>query len=159
MLTIVAALMVSVCVRAFVVEPFIVPTGSMLPTIQLDERILCEKLSYRFGEVSVGDIICFESDYHDGLILVKRVIATGGQTVDIRDGNVYVDGMLSPWGKGITDALGLDVTYPLTLGEDELWVMGDNRRESSDSRVFGPIPKSCVVGHVFARLSPPEKIS
>lgn len=150
--------LIAVLMQSFVVERFIVPTGSMLPTIQLNDQILCEKVGCRFGDVNVGDVICFNSDYSGGFVLVKRVIATGGQTVDLRDGRVYVDGEESKYGHGESNQLGSDVTYPITLGADELWVMGDNREESSDSRVFGPINRSSVIGRVFMRVWPPSMI-
>lgn len=158
MFVVLVALASSLMFRAFVVEPFVVPTGSMVPTIEIGDRVLCEKVSYRFSDVAVGDVICFESDYNDGLVLVKRVIATEGQTVDIEDGAVIVDGERSPYGEGVTEMLGTEVTYPVTLGPDELWVMGDNRGESADSRVFGPIGTDCVIGKVVARVWPFVKI-
>lgn len=150
--------LLALIVRLYVFECFVVPTGSMLPTIQLDELILCEKVSYHVCNVAVGDIVCFDSDYHGGSVLVKRVIATGGQTVDVRDGHVYVDGELSEYGHGSTERLGGDISYPLTLGKDELWVMGDNREHSADSRAFGPIRADDVIGHVVARAWPPARI-
>lgn len=148
----------AVLVRTFVIERFVVPTPSMAPTIGVDEQIVCEKVSYAFSDVDVGDIVCFESDYHGGAVLVKRVIARGGQTVDIHDGRVFVDGEASGYGHGMTDQLGTVVTYPITLGADELWVMGDNREESADSRVFGPVHRSDVIGRVVGRVWPPSGI-
>lgn len=150
--------LLALVVRRYVFECFVVPTGSMLPTIQLDEQIVCEKVSYHVRDVAVGDIVCFDSDYNGGSVLVKRVIATGGQTVDVRDGHVYVDGELSEYGHGSTDQLGTSISYPLTLAEDELWVMGDNREQSSDSRVFGPIRVDAVIGHVVGVVWPPSRI-
>lgn len=152
---VVAAVGIALLFRAYVVEPFIVPTGSMLPTIQLNDRILCEKVSYRLHDIEAGDIICFNSDYENGAVLVKRVIATPGQTVDIHDGRVYVDGKESVYGYGVSEPLEDGISdYPVTLGDGQVWVMGDNRESSADSRVFGSVSEDDVIGRVFACVWP-----
>lgn len=78
-------------VHAFVAEVYLVPTGSMLSTVQLQDRLIGEKISYKFGKPQAGDIITFNDPAGTGHTLLKRVIATEGQTIDLRDGNVYVD--------------------------------------------------------------------
>jgi signal peptidase I len=158
-LVIIAALAAAILVRAFVVEPYEIPSESMINTIQVGDRILGEKLSYRFGDPEAGDIITFLDPEDNSTTLIKRVIATPGQTVDIKDGAVYVDGVKldEPYVDGqstypldrYSSILSGPITYPYTLGEDEYWVMGDNRGNSLDSRYFGPIKRSSVTSRAM----------
>lgn len=144
-----------IVIRTFAVERFIIPTGSMLPTIQLDDVMLCEKVSYRFtGGPADGDIIAFDDPQGSGYVLAKRVIATEGQEVDIRDGEVYVDGVADEYGFGDTLSQSPSITYPFVVPKGKIWVMGDNREGSKDSRTFGLVDKSAVIGRFVWRLTP-----
>ncbi|HSK48766.1 MAG TPA: signal peptidase I [Coriobacteriia bacterium] len=149
-------------IKAFVVQPFVVPTGSMLPTIELKDRLLAEKITYRFVRPPrQGEIVVFANpDSSDPVarILIKRVIATGGQTVDIKDEQVYVDGkkLDEPYTYGKPSALGT-VSLPITVPEGYVWLMGDNRPNSGDSRFFGPQPVSAVQGRAFWTYWPPGR--
>lgn len=140
-------------IRTFVVEPFIVPTGSMIPTIQIGNRVLAEKITYRFVRPPrYGDIVVFPDPSGQHPHLIKRVIATAGQTVDFKDGKVVVDGhtLEEPYTHGLPSApLTPDYKFPYTVPAGDLWVMGDNRTNSGDSRVFGPIPVNAVQGHAI----------
>jgi signal peptidase I len=140
-------------IRTFVVEPFIVPTGSMIPTIQIGNRVLAEKITYRFVRPPrYGDIVVFPDPKGEHPHLIKRVIATAGQTVDLKGGRVYVDGheLVEPYTHGLpSEPLSADFRFPLTVPAGDLWVMGDNRTNSGDSRVFGPIPVGEVQGHAI----------
>lgn len=147
------ALIITVFVRAFVGEAYIIPTGSMLDTIQLDDRVWGEKLSYKFREPEQGEIIMFITPTGEGYTLVKRVIAVGGQTVDLVNGHVVVDGKTldEPYTGGkeswpLAEQLaGVGpLTYPYTVPEGHVWVMGDNRTNSKDSRYFGPVSVDAV---------------
>ncbi len=147
-------------VRAFVAEYYYIPSGSMQDTLQIDDRILSEKLSYYFDTPKQGQIVTFEGTKEEaGQTLIKRVIAVGGQTVNLRDGAVYVDGekLDEPYTEG-KESLPLSnsngVTYPYKVPEGEIWVMGDNRTNSLDSRVFGSVPVKNVTGHAFWRYWP-----
>ena len=142
-------------VRTFVAEQFVVPTGSMIPTIQEQDRILGEKITYHLRDVEVGDIIMFEDPVSDGdYLLCKRVIAVGGQTVDLVDGQVLVDGVVSPYGQGKSLPLSGDVTYPYTVPEGHLWCMGDNREHSADSREFGAVSVDSVRAKAWLIIAP-----
>jgi signal peptidase I len=93
--------------------------------------------------------------------LIKRIIATGGQTVDLIDGKVYVDGVAlnEPYTDGLpsyplSNAPGITITYPYTVPEGEVWVMGDNRTNSQDSRYFGSVPVDSITGKAVFRYWP-----
>ena len=159
------AIALAVLIRVFVAEAYFVPTGSMLETIQLDDRLWGEKISYRFRSPEQGEIVMFDSPANDGNILVKRVIAVGGQTVDLVQGRVVVDGAVldEPYtgtkeSSPLTEQLpGVGpITYPYTVPEGYLWVMGDNRTNSRDSRYFGAIPVSSVTAHAVCTFWPPQ---
>ena len=155
-------------VRMFIVAPFTVPTGSMEPTIQVGDNVLAQKVSVRMGSgVSTGDIVVFDNPVadteHD--ILVKRVIAQGGQTVDMVDGVVYVDGVAldETYVQGSSyplsmQAPGVEVGFPYTVPEGCIWVMGDNRENSADSRYFGAVPQENLIGVAFLRYWPLDRI-
>ena len=133
--------------RAFVISVYYVPSGSMLETIHEGDVLLGEKVTLGPEGPSAGDVVTFESPLAVGETLVKRVIAVGGQTVDLVDGSVYVDGerLDEPYVNGLpTESLSAlpgseGITYPYTVPEGTVWVMGDNRTNSRDSRYFGPV--------------------
>jgi len=138
-------------IRAFVIQPFVIPTGSMIPTIEIGDRVLAEKVSYRFfDEPAAGDIVVFDDPTGEHPQLIKRVIATEGQTVDVRDGSVFVDGeeLVEPYTHGKPTDPG-EVALPVTVPAGYVWLMGDNRPNSGDSRFFGPRPVETVKGRAF----------
>ena len=129
----------------------------MMPTIHVGDCLLGDKLSCCLGALDVGDVITFESPEEAGVTLVKRVVATEGQAVDLRDGLVCVDGVALDEqyvGSAITGrpaiGAGEAVTYPHVVAEGCVWVMGDNRESSRDSRWFGDVPVSSVSSRVVA---------
>ena len=152
-LLVLLAFVLALGIRTYIVEPFIIPTGSMIPTIEIGNRVLAEKITYRFVRPpEYRDIVVFPDPSGQHPHLIKRVIATGGQTVDLRDGAVYVNGnkLVEPYVHGQpSDPLpsATPLTYPFTVPAGDVWLMGDNRGDSSDSRVFGPIPASRIDGH------------
>ena len=145
---VVAALVVCVLLFSFAVRLVDVVGNSMYPTLENVDKVIVSNLFY---EPEQGDIIVFRKDEYRPEPLVKRVIAVGGQTVDINDedGLVYVDGVAlsEPYTRGLPSyTLASDVSYPYTVPEGYLWMMGDNRTNSQDSRFFGAIPVSSVTG-------------
>ena len=153
-----AALLVAVLaivgvVRLFVVEPFYVPTPSMAPTLPPGTQAFASKLAYWFGSPHRGDIVVLESPQHDGELLVKRVVGLPGQRVEVRDGVLLVDRVRQR--ESYVDYRLVDSTFfgPVTVPSHHVFVMGDNRANSIDSRVFGAVPESALVGKVFAHLS------
>ncbi|MCL2529153.1 MAG: signal peptidase I [Coriobacteriia bacterium] len=152
--------------RTFVVEPFEVPTGSMETTIMIDDKLLAEKVSLNFNAVERGDIVVFADKVVPGRVLVKRVIATGGQVVDFNNGHVLVDGvpLYEPYVNGAM-TYPLDqhfentiIDYPFTVPEGHIWVMGDNRENSADSRYFGSITETSIYGRAIMVFWPLENI-
>lgn len=146
-------------IKTFVVQPFVIPTGSMIPTIEIGDRVLAEKLTYRFsGEPQRGDIVVFDDPDASRPQLIKRVIAVGGETIDVMDGAVYVDGerLEEPYTHGTNTEPG-SVELPFTVPEDSVWLMGDNRPNSGDSRFFGPRPLDAVRGKAFWTYWPPGR--
>ena len=146
------ALVATFLIRTFVVEPFVVPTGSMESTIEIGDQILAQKVSLELGQpVKQGDIVVFHNpdgtSEHD--VLVKRVIATAAQTVDLQDGMSWPLSVQAP---------GAQVSYPYTVPDGCVWVMGDNRENSADSRYFGPVDRSDLIAVALVRYWPLNRI-
>ncbi|HEY5549282.1 MAG TPA: signal peptidase I [Coriobacteriia bacterium] len=150
LVTLAIAFAVAQAVRTWVIQPFVVPTGSMLPTIQLSDQVLANKFILRFRPPVRGDIVVLDDPTGQVGTLIKRVIATGGQTVDIRDGKVWIDGtaLVEPYTHGQPNELG-PLPMPYKIPADSVWVMGDNRTQSQDSRWFGAVSLSAVHGKAF----------
>lgn len=167
-LIVVIALAATFLIRTFVIEPFVVPTGSMESTIEIGDQILAQKVTVELGQpVKAGDIVVFHnpdaSSEHD--VLVKRVIATAGQTVDLQDGRVLVDGQAldESYTRGASyplgvQAPGVEVSYPYTVPEGCVWMMGDNRENSADSRYFGPVSQDQIIAVALVRYWPLNRI-
>ena len=165
-LVIVGAIVLAVVVKVFLLQAFYIPSLSMYPTLHEGDRVLVNKLSYKLHDVNRGDIVVFErpasetsSNIPD---LIKRVIALPGESVTFVDGSVYVDGRkidesYLPTGTVTTGAnapFKCTTESPCVVPAGDVWVMGDNRGDSKDSRYFGPIPESSIVGRAFVRVWP-----
>lgn len=154
-LTIAVAFLVAQAVRTWVIQPYVIPTGSMLPTIQLSDQVLANKFIYSFQKPARGDIVVFDNPTQDpmALTLIKRVIATGGQKVDLQNGKVVVDGtaLVEPYiyGQPSDPLMGSRIKFPVDIPKDYVWLMGDNRTESQDSRWFGPVSTTAIHGKAF----------
>ncbi|MFM7225727.1 MAG: signal peptidase I [Actinomycetota bacterium] len=152
----VAALLIATFLRTYVVQTFWIPTGSMIPTLQENDRVVVNKLSYRLHGVDRGDIIVFTTppgvpeDYKD---LVKRVIGLPGDTVEGLNGRVLVNGKVLDESY-LPEGTSTSQFGPKIIPPNSFWVMGDNRSNSTDSRSFGPIPKRSIVGHAVLRIWP-----
>jgi signal peptidase I len=157
-----AALLTALLIKTFLLQAFYIPSDSMNPTLVQHDRVLVNKLSYHFHDVHRGDIVVFKRPpgEDDPRIkdLIKRVVALPGETVEGHNGEVLIDGRALkepyiPKGTQTSD-------FPAQkIAKDKYWVMGDNRGNSKDSRVFGPIDKSLIVGRSFIRVWPISKIS
>jgi signal peptidase I len=153
------AFLLATAIRTFVIQPYVVPTGSMIPTIEIGDRVIANKFIYRFRDPAPGDIIVLDDPTGTVPTLIKRVIATEGQTVDLQNGVVLVDG--EPLTEPYTHDLPSEpqaVQMPFTVPEDSVWLMGDNRTNSQDSRYFGAVPLAEVRGQAFFRFWPVDRI-
>ncbi len=162
---IVGAVLVALLVRNFVVQSFQIPSGSMHPTLLEGDRVLVNRLSYRLHDINRGDVIVFErpdtapASPEEPDDLIKRVIALPGETIEAREGRVYIDGesLEEPYLDPGTLTTNLD--EPVVVPDGEVFVMGDNRGNSSDSRFIGTIPEDSVIGRAFAIIWPPSRFS
>ena len=162
------ALAVAIVIRVFLLQQFYISGPSMETTMFSDNRGLVNKLAYRLGEIDRGDVVVFDRAIpngneiqHDDLI--KRVIALGGETVSISKCVVYIDGVELP--EPYLPKRDTEMTDPadrcstvdmeaIVLETDEIFLMGDNRPQSFDSRMFGPIKKELIIGQAFVLLWP-----
>ncbi len=146
--------LITIGLRLFIFVPYEIPSGSMEDTIMPGDMVFSEKVSYYMREPQKGDIVTFADPEVAGRTLIKRVIATEGQDVDLVDGRVFVDGIEldEPYTAGkesrplTRTAADVEVDFPYTVPDGCVWVMGDNRTASQDSRYFGAIPVSSITG-------------
>jgi len=151
-------LLVLVPGRLLVAEPFRIPTGSMVPTLEPGQHVLADKLAYRLGAPKRGDLVVFHAP-RTGEVLLKRVVALPGDKVGIEDSALVVDGR-RPAEPYVKDAGLIDGEYfgPITVPKGSIFVLGDRRSDSVDSREFGPVPESALIGRVDARVWPLAKL-
>ena len=171
LIVIVTAVGIALVLRTFVVQQFYIAGPSMETTLYGDDRVLVNKLAYRFGEPSRGDVIVFDritsngdTVQHDDLI--KRVIGLPGERLEIRDCVVFIDGaaLAEPWlSTEMTNPeydppvrCGTANYEPITLGAGEVFLIGDNRTMSFDSRMFGPVDIDVIVGKALVVIWPPR---
>jgi signal peptidase I len=145
-------------VRPFIVEAFWIPSASMVPTLKYGDRVLVNKFIYRFTEPQRGDIIVFKSVEGDGQDLIKRVVGVPGDEIAVRGGKLFVNG--EPQKEPYVNKKFPDRSFyaPTTVPKDHVFAMGDNRANSQDSRVFGPVPEQNIEGEAFLRFWPPDRI-
>jgi signal peptidase I len=184
-LIVAVALGLALGIQAFLVKPYRIPSESMVPTLQVGQRVLVNRIGARFSSPHVGDIVVFhppegaEQDNTCGsgqppagqvcdkptpqradVNFIKRVVGEPGDTIYIRGGHVYRNG------KREADAYtipcgggdGCDFTKPVKIPADHYFMMGDNRGSSDDSRFWGPVPKKWIIGQAFATYWPPKRI-
>jgi signal peptidase I len=137
--------------RLLVAEPFKIPSESMRPTLGAGDHVVANKLAYRFGAPRVGDVAVLRAPGTDEVV-VKRIVALGGQRVEIRDGVLFVDGR--PRRERFVDYDTVDGFFfgPARVARGAVFVLGDNRGDSRDSRDFGAVPRSRLIGRVDATI-------
>ncbi len=144
-------------VRMFLVQPFYVEGASMEPNFYDKEYLIIDELSYRFHEPARGEVVVFRNPDNNKQYYIKRVIALPGETVEIASGKVSING--KELNETYIEDLSGQSFSQLTLGPDEYFVLGDNRSVSRDSRVFQALPKKLIIGRVWFRGWPVDRIS
>ncbi len=157
---IVIAFIVMIGFRFFVAEPFIVSGSSMVPNYHNREYLVVNKMTYRFDEPKRGDVIVFRYPKDTTQYFIKRIIGLPGEKIKVENGKVYVYNNEHPDGSALTEPYlsNQDITFgnnqTVTLGSEEYFVLGDNRLASSDSRVWGVLPKKDIIGTAWLRVFP-----
>ena len=157
--TVAIIIIVAFFVRYFVLQPFIVQGESMEPNFHNNEYLLVDKLTYRFRAAERGEVIVFHPPTAPGSNYIKRIIAIPGDTIEIKDGVVLVNGAkisepYLPAEKTLITAPNANNVLKETLGPDQYFVLGDNREHSSDSREWGILPKANIIGRVWLIIFP-----
>ena len=180
------ALGLALGIQAFLVKPFRIPSQSMEPTLHVKQRVLVDRVGYRFGQPDRGDIVVFKppkgadagsqqcgvrhpqdsicprgTPQHSDTNFIKRIVAVGGDRIKIVHNHVYVDGKQrhEPYIKKGTECAALcNLPREETVPKGYFFMMGDNRGESEDSRAWGPVPKKWIIGKAFATYWPPGRI-
>lgn len=146
--TLVLAGLLIVFFRTFIFQNFVVEGSSMFPTLMQGDRLIVSRLSYFVGEPARGDIIVFQYPYGPERDFVKRIIGLPGETVAIQNGQVFIDGRPLPPETYVQNKSS-ETKPPVTLADDEYFVMGDNRTGSSDSRSWGPLQQHFIIGKAW----------
>ena len=163
-ITIIVALTLAIIIRVFIAEPRYIPSESMFPTLETGDRLVVEKVGYKFHPPDKGDIVVFQppemlriiGNFDKSQAFIKRAIATEGETVAVKDGVVYVNDV--PLEENYIAAPPQYELIPVTVPEGQLFVMGDNRNNSNDSHIWGFLPAENVIGHAVFRFWPLERI-
>ena len=152
--TLIGALIVALILRQFIVQSSLVFSGSMIPTLKsatqtsFADRLIVNKLVYHFNQPERGDIVLFNSPYNDGKQYVKRLIGLPGETVEIRRGMVYINNKLLVI-PGVTIRRDYATLSKQVIPEKNFFMLGDNRPNSADSRVWGFVPEDELIGEAL----------
>jgi len=156
------ALVIAVIIRLFIAEPRYIPSDSMVPTLQIGDRLVIEKVAYRFRPPAAGEVIVFEPPallqaygYSADRAFIKRIIGTPGDRVEVHQGKVYRNDqpLTEPY-------IAESPTYEMpsvTVPPNQVFVMGDNRNNSNDSHVWGFLPQKNIIGRAIFRFWTPER--
>jgi signal peptidase I len=176
------ALGVALGIQAFLVKPFRIPSESMVPTLEVGQRVLVDRIGERFNDPERGDVMVFkppagaddnmcgvshpanqgcprstpgESDTN----FIKRIVAVGGDRISVRAGRVFLNGrpQKEPYIRPDTSCGICNLPKEIVVPEGQYYMMGDNRGASADSREWGPVPKGNMIGKAFATYWPPGK--
>jgi signal peptidase I len=182
------ALGLALAVQAFLVKPYEIPSGSMLPTLHINQRVLVDRIGEDFSSPQIGDIVVFHPPASEtcadpnqgqtesgrqsasacdapqttpsGQTFIKRVVGLPGDRLSIRDGHVYRDGVREQDSYIVPCDGASECNFPatITVPRGDYYMMGDNRPDSLDSRFWGPVPKAWVIGKAFFTYWPPDRI-
>jgi signal peptidase I len=159
---IVIAVLVSFLMRTYAFQTFYIPSGSMEPTLQVGDRIIVNKLAVSWGTINIGDIVVFKAPPAENCgepvtDLVKRVIGIPGDTLTSKGNTIYVNGEVLDETWTHTEPLGQPIGH-VHLAANQYFMMGDNHSDSCDSRMWGPVPRSDIIGKAFVRIWPLSRI-
>jgi signal peptidase I len=180
------ALGLAIAIQAFLVKPFRIPSESMVPTLEVGQRVLVDRVTQKFGaEYHRGDVLVFtppsgadtnscgvpevpgrgcpeSTEDHSDTNFIKRVVGVGGDRIAIRGGHVYLNGRRQRESfanlSACTQNDECDLPREITVPQGQLYMMGDNRGASADSRVWGPVREDWVIGQAFATYWPPGRV-
>jgi signal peptidase I len=178
------ALGLALGIQAFLVKPYRIPSESMVPTLEIGQRVLVNRIGARFSDPEVGDVVVFHppagSDDNEcgsgpppddqvcdkptadraDVNFIKRVVAGPGDTIAIEDGHVILNGkrQSEPFIRECGGGGDCDFPIPVEVPADHYFMMGDNRGASDDSRFWGPVPRDWIIGGAFATYWPPKRI-
>jgi signal peptidase I len=184
LITIVAvALGLALGIQAVLVKPFRIPSESMVPTLQIGQRVLVDRVTFRFGEPERGDVVVFKppAGSNDNVCgirqpsdapcpkptakrsdtnFIKRVVAVGGDRIKVIDGHVVLNGrrQKEPFIRPDAGCEICNLPREVRIPKGHFFMMGDNRGESADSRYWGPVPKKWLIGQAFVTYWPPGRI-
>ncbi len=183
-LIVAVALGLALGIQAFLIKPYRIPSESMVPTLQIGQRVLVNRLGNNFGDPAIGDVTVFHppagaengkecgaprepdqpcprptADKAD-VNFIKRIVAGPGDKITIEDGHVVRNGkrQAEPFTRPCGGGEGCDLTTPITIPKGHYFMMGDNRGASDDSRFWGPVPRDWIIGNAFATYWPPKRI-
>lgn len=154
---VIIALALAIAIRLFLFEPFVIPSGSMEPTLQPGDRIIVSKLSYRFSQPKREEIIVFRYPPNPRLVYIKRLVAVGGDTLKIENNRLYINGKPVPE-PYLPRGTNMHDFGPVEIPPGNYFVLGDNRSNSEDSRVWGLLPEENVVGKAVLLFWPPGRV-
>jgi signal peptidase I len=183
-LIVAVALGLALGIQAVLVKPYRIPSESMVPTLEVGQRVLVNRIGKHFGDPQVGDIVVFHpptgadtntcgaknrrqgqacgrpTPERSDVNFIKRVVAGPGDRIFIREGHVVRNGdrEKDPYIRPCDGGSGCDLPEPITIPRDHYFMMGDNRGESDDSRFWGPVPDKWIIGGAFATYWPPKRI-
>ena len=182
------ALGLALAIQAFLVKPYEIPSGSMVPTLHVGQRVLVNRIGSHFSSPGVGDIIVFHPPATETCVnpnqgenqggqssptacdtvqhqastqtYIKRVVGVGGDRLSIRDGHVYRNGVREADAYTAPCLGAAECNFPatITVPRGDYYMMGDNRPDSLDSRFWGPVPKAWIIGEAFMTYWPPDRI-
>jgi signal peptidase I len=183
------ALGLALAIQAFVIKPYRIPSGSMLPTLHINQRVLVDRIGSHFSSPGVGDIVVFHPPKQYGQCanpnqgqnesgqdgaqacdtqqkqpssetFIKRVVGLGGDRLSIRSGHVIRNGIEEKDSYIVPCDGGGTCNFPatITVPRGDYFMMGDNRPDSEDSRFWGPVPKSWIIGKAFFTYWPPDRV-
>lgn len=139
------AVILAVIIRFFLFQPFYIPSGSMEPTLKPGDRIIVNKITYRFSQPRRGDIMVFKYPRDPSRDFIKRIVGLPGETLEIKDSVVYINNKKIPQ-PYLPPGLQFGSFGPVNIPEGSYFMMGDNRNNSEDSRVWGTLPRENIVG-------------